>query len=280
VTVEEVSSLREATLKDVHGVILRMEAFDRALMDTAPLLEVIARHGSGLDLIDTGAARDRGITVLNAPEASRVSVAEHAIALMLALAKGLRRSSERVLEGSFSLDGIRLVELDGKALGIVGFGQVGSEVARRAQALGMLVSAYLRPGSRKNLGHLGVRRSPSLEALFSSSDFISLHVPLTAETKGMVTGDLLSIMKSTAFLINTSRGEILDQEALVQALKDGVLAGAALDVFAREPPPLDDPILTLENVILTPHSAALTEEAQKRTSLAVARGVLKVLGAL
>ncbi len=120
---------------------------------------------------------------------------------------------------------------------------------------------------------------PSLEDLFSSCDFISLHVPLTAETKDMVTGDLLSL-KRTAFLINTSRGEVLDQEALVQVLRNGVLAGAALDVFAREPPLLDDPLLTLENVILTPHSAALTEEAQKRTSFAVAHGVLEALGAL
>lgn len=262
---------------DAHGIILRGEAFPGKLMARFPDLQAIVRHGVGLDRIDVKAARKRGIRVLNTPDSSTISVAEHTVALILGLAKGLIPSDRRMRRGEFSCEGIPLVEVAGKNAGILGLGRIGMEVALRLRALGMKVQAYLRPCSRRNLERTGIEVSRSLEGVFSSADFVSVHLPLTPETRGMVGENLFERMKPTAFLVNTSRGEVLDQVSLVRALKTKCLAGAALDVYQEEPPPDGDPLLTLENVILTPHSAALTEEAEERTSNAAVEMMVEVL---
>jgi D-3-phosphoglycerate dehydrogenase len=269
----------EEKLPGTQGLIVRNQTrVDASLLSKAQGLRVIGRAGAGYDNIDVAAASRQGIVVAYSPEENAVSVAEQVFALLLALARKIPGAERSTRGGGWERKKYHGVELMGKTLGILGLGKIGFRVALRAGAFGMRVLAhdvYLSPTS------LQVTESGaalvSMHDLLAGSDFISVHLPLTAETQGMLNRGTFEKMKPTAFLINTSRGEVLVEEDLVEALTLGRLAGAALDVRAKEPPPADDPLNKQENVILTPHTAGLTVEAQEKVVAAVAEDVDRVL---
>ncbi|MDK2895233.1 MAG: D-3-phosphoglycerate dehydrogenase / 2-oxoglutarate reductase [Moorella sp. (in: firmicutes)] len=266
-------------IKGVEGVIVRTAPFTREIIAAADSLKVIARHGVGVDNIDLRAATERGILVLNTPDANAVSVAEHTLTAIGALAKRVLLMDRATRRGDWEArNEYKAVDLDGKVLGLIGMGRIGSMVARKAvAAFNMEVIAYdpyVRPEvAAKN----GVVLYEDLDRIFREADVISIHTPLTPETRGLVNGARLALMKSSAFLVNFSRGGVVDEEALYRALKDGVIAGAALDVFQEEPPSRNHPLFELDNVLLSPHSAALTEECVVRMATGAARGVVEVL---
>jgi D-3-phosphoglycerate dehydrogenase len=235
-------------------------------------LKVIARAGIGLDNVDVEAATRRGVMVLNAPQSNIVSAAEHTLALMLAQARNVPQADAALKGGEWARSRYMGVELAGKTLGLVGMGRVGGIVAQRAVAFGMRVIAYDPYVSREKAKELGVEMMPTLEALLVQSDFVSVHLPRTPETEKLIGERELSLMKEGARLVNTSRGSIIDEDALVKALKDGHLAGAALDVFVNEPVTKHD-LFEFENVVVTPHLGASTVEAQDKAGVAIAQMV-------
>ncbi|MGB9784975.1 MAG: hydroxyacid dehydrogenase [Fervidicoccaceae archaeon] len=238
-------------------------------------LKVIARAGIGTDNIDVEEAEKRGIKIVTTPEAPVASVAELTIALMFALARRLHTAFQITKEGKW--EKIEGIELRGKTLGILGFGRIGREVARLSHCLGMNIEAY--DIKRETLsGKSYVREVESLEELLGSSDFLTIHLPLTEKTRKMIGRRELSLMKEGSFLINTSRGGIIDQEALLEALKNGKLAGAAIDVLEKEPPgEVEMKLLSLPNVIATPHIGSQTREAQRRIAIELVEKVNTIL---
>lgn len=248
----------------------------KELIDLAPRLKVISRVGAGLDNIDVAYAQSKGIKVLNVEGINALSVAEHTISFILALSKNLFEFDRCVRQGNWDIRYVyKAFELEGKILGLVGFGSIGKEVTRLALALGMKVVFY--DPFIKEIGGLSVERIDDLQVLLRQSDFVSLHVPLNEDTKKMIDEDELRTMKPTAFLINVSRGLVVNNEALCKALQEKWIAGAGIDVFAEEPPPLDDPLLRLENVILTPHVAGLTKESSEKVALQAIENLIKAL---
>lgn len=265
-------------LKGCAGLIVRTSTrLGGETILAAEALEVIARTGAGVDNVDLEAATERGIPVCHTPEANTTTVAEHTLALILAVAKDLRRMDAAVRAGHWQArDAARAADLRGKTLGVVGLGRIGSEVARLGACLGMEVLGY-DPHVRRLAEGIEGRKARELAALFRDSDVVSLHVPLNEETRGLVGADLLRRMKPTAILINTSRGGVVDERALAEALAAGRPAAAGLDVFAEEPPPAESPLLALENVTVTPHAAALTAECRLRMHRQAVEGLLDVL---
>lgn len=235
-----------------------------AILSSARKLRLIGRAGSGTDNIDIGESTRRGILVVNAPGANTLSACEHTWALLLALCRKIRMADLRMRQGNFRREGLTGLELSGKRLGILGFGRVGREVARRAMSFGMRVLAYDPFIPKDQISAAGAEPATLREAL-RSSDVLSLHLALNASTRELINKKSLMLMKKGALLVNTSRGEIINEKDLVQALKNGPLAAAALDVFAQEPP-TGSPLLALENVVLTPHLGATTSEAQGRAA--------------
>ena len=241
----------------------------------AAKLKVIARAGVGVDNIDVAAATKRRIPVVNAPTASTISVAELALAHMLALARHLPQAHASLKAGKWEKKAFEGTELLGKVLGLVGSGRIGAEVAKRASAFGMRVIAYdpyLTPTMAEERGFA----LTDLESLLLQSDFVSVHAALTDETRHMLGAKQLSLLKKSAYLVNCARGEIVDEAALAAALRAGEIAGAALDVFEKEPP-TGSPILAAEPTSLTPHLGASTKEAQVRVGETVVEDVLRVL---
>ena len=239
-------------------------------------LKVIGRAGIGVDNIDVKAATLRKIPVVNAPTGSTISVAELALGHMLSLARQIPEADRSVKEGKWEKKRFEGRELHGKILGLVGSGRIGAEVSRRAQAFGMGVIAfdpYLPVPAAKERD---IRLVDSLPALLMEADFLSIHAALTPETKGMIGAKQLALMKRTAYIVNCARGEIVQEVALADALKAGTIAGAALDVYEKEPP-TGSPILAAPNTIFTPHLGASTHEAQARAGGIIADQVLKVL---
>lgn len=233
-------------------------------------LKVIGRAGSGLDNIDADAAKKAGIVVVNAPGANATSVAEHTMALILALFRNLIPVANALKNGKWEKKTYKAAELAGKTIGIVGFGNIGGKVAGMAAGSGMKVLVTTRsvtPG----------RANVSLETLLSESDVVTLHVPKSEETMHLIGAKEFSVMKKTAFLVNCSRGGVVDEGALIEALQQHRIAGAALDVFTVEPLPPDSPLLQFANVILTPHIAASSIESCERASLVVAQEVARML---
>ena len=240
--------------------------YDAEMMDHASGLRVIARTGIGYDNIDVAAATERGIAICNAPEGPTVSTAEHTIALLFTVAKRIQRNTRLLREGAridfFNAnDGI---ELNGKTLGLVGLGRIGGRVAQLARCMGMLVAAYDPFVSAKRAEELGIQLSPSLDALLESADVVSLHVPLTADTRHLIGAAAIQRMKPGAVLINCARGGLVDEAALLNALESGRLSGAGLDVFEKEPPPPDCPLLHRDDVVATPHIAPATLAGKQR----------------
>ncbi|HEY8347279.1 MAG TPA: hydroxyacid dehydrogenase [Symbiobacteriaceae bacterium] len=266
-------------IEGVEGVIVRTAPFTREIIEAARSLRVIARHGVGVDNIDVKAATEHGILVLNTPDANAVSVAEHTIVAMGSLAKRVLSMDQATRAGQWEVrNEYKAVDLEGKVLGVVGLGRIGRMVARKARAaFDMRVLGYDPYVSAEVAGQEGITLVSDLDEIFRSSDFVTLHTPLTPETKHLVNAARLALMKPTAFLLNFSRGEVVDERALYHALKSGLIAGAALDVFEQEPPAADNPLFTLPNVILSPHSAALTKECVVRMATGAAQGVVDVL---
>ncbi|MEW8959703.1 hydroxyacid dehydrogenase [Neomoorella humiferrea] len=266
-------------IKGVEGVVVRTAPFTREIIAAADSLKVIARHGVGVDNIDVRAATERGILVVNTPDANAVSVAEHTITAIGALAKRLLSMDLATRRGEWEVrNEYKAVDLDGKVLGLVGLGRIGTMVAKKAAAaFNMRVIAYdpyVRP---ETAAENNITLYSDLDRIFQEADVVSLHTPLTPETRGLVNEERLALMKASAFLINFSRGGVVDEDALYKALKNGLIAGAALDVFEEEPPPHNHPLFELDNVLLSPHSAALTKECVVRMATGAAQGVVDVL---
>jgi D-3-phosphoglycerate dehydrogenase / 2-oxoglutarate reductase len=233
---------------------------DAEVIARATRLKIIARPGTGLDNIDLRAANARGVEVVNSPEALVEAVAEHVIGLMLALARSIPAADASMKAGLWEKQRFVGVELKGKTLGIAGLGRIGRRVAEIAAAMGMSLLGYdVIEVPQETLASLGCRMV-DLDTLFASSDFITLHVPLTTETRHMVDRRRISLMKRSAALINTSRGEVIDEDALANALKAGEMGGAALDVFENEPPEAE--IVASPNLVTTPHIGGQTKDAQ------------------
>jgi D-3-phosphoglycerate dehydrogenase len=263
-----------ALLPGVDGYIAGVDAIDRAALRNADRLKVISRYGVGLDSVDLRAAAEKGIVVTCTPGANAVSVAELAVGLLLSLARQIPEGASALREGSYPrLGGI---SLEGKTVGLIGLGAIGKELTRRLRSFDCRLLAY-DPAPSRSFAETNNVELVSLDDLLSQSDFVSLHLPLLPETQGMVNRTFLAKMKMGAFLINTARGEIVEESALLEALQSGHLRGAALDVFAVEPPSRDNPLLALKQVIATPHLGSQTDSATNRMGWMALRDCLAVL---
>lgn len=245
-----------ARLSEAEVLLIRSKTkVTPELLEKAPRLKLVIRGGVGLDNVDRAACQARGVKVLNTPEASSVAVAELALALMLAIPNRLVEAHTSMKEGKWLKKELKRTELFGKTLGLLGVGRIGTEVARRAAAFGMKVLAF-----DPYLKEHPVARLVSLEDLLASSDYISLHTPLTDETRGMVNGALIARMKDGVILINTGRAKVIDEAALAEALRSGKVAAYGTDVWSSDPPPPDCPLLSAPNVLMTPHIGASSKE--------------------
>ena len=264
-------------VRDVDAIIVRSKPkVTRRVIEAAPKLKVIGRAGVGLDNIDLEAAKERGIKVVNSPRASSRSVAELAVGLMFAVARKIAFADRKMGEGVWAKKQCMGIELEGKTVGVIGFGRIGYEVAKIANALGMNVLLYDPYPNEERAKEVG-GKFVSLEELLKESDIVTLHVPLTESTRHLINEERLRLMKPTAILINAARGAVVDTEALVKALQEGWIAGAGLDVFEEEPLPADHPLTKLDNVVLTPHIGASTVEAQMRAGVQVAEQIVEIL---
>lgn len=246
------------------------------IIDKAPRLRLIVRAGSGLDNIDIVHARQKGIKVINAPDAPVDSVAELTIGLIISLARKIPLLDRHVKSGGWRETWTTGVELKGKVLGIIGFGRIGARVAVMAKAFNMRIVAYDPYIPKTKAEQIGVELVDDLSKLLKVSDFVSIHVPLTDETRNMIKSEELSSMKRGAYLVNTSRGAVVDENSLYIALTSEWLGGAALDVFTEEPPS-NRPLLKLDNVILTPHIGGSTLEAQRKIAITIAEEILSFI---
>ena len=263
---------------DCDAILARTASFPREVIEAGRKLKVIGRHGVGCDNIDVAAATERGIWVCFTPEANANSVAEYTIGMIVALARQFLPSDRAVRSGAWDKrNKLPAIDLEGKTLGLVGAGRIGSRVAKKAiYGLDMKVMVY-DPWVKELPGLPEVKMAEDAETIFRDSDFVSLHIPLNTETQGMFGKKYLDIMKPQAFLINAARGELVNEADLYVALKEKRIAGAALDVYDPEPPGDDNPLFTLDNVILSPHNAALTREAMARMAVGAAMGIDEVL---
>jgi phosphoglycerate dehydrogenase-like enzyme len=258
-------------LADADVLVARRDYVGRATLDLADRLRGIVTPGVGVEKVDVAAATERGIVVANSPGNS-VTVAESALLLMLALAKRMPMWIASARAGSEPTSGMRGIELHGKTLGVVALGRIGRLTAGLGRAFGMRVLAYDPYVDSSDLAEL-----VTLEVLLGQSDFVSLHPVLTPETFHMIDAARLALMKPTAYLINTSRGGVIDEPALIDALRQGRLAGAGLDVFETEPPAVDNPLLGMDNVIGTPHGLSHADESVRRCAAMTEENVLAIV---
>jgi D-3-phosphoglycerate dehydrogenase / 2-oxoglutarate reductase len=245
------------------------------LIERAERLKVIGRAGVGVDNVDVAAATRRGIVVANAPDSTVVSAAEQTIGLLVALARNIPQAHAALKQGRWERSRWSGVELAGKTLAVLGLGRIGQQVARRALGLGMRVVAYDPFVGEDRFREAGVERSAELKDALAAADFVTLHLPLTDQTRGLVDRDAIAQMRDGARLVNAARGALVDEGALADAIRSGKLAGAAIDVFSQEP--YTGPLLELDEVVVTPHLAASTDEAQDRAGLIVAEQVAAAL---
>lgn len=280
VDLRRVAGARRAELIEAVGaadalIVRSATKVDRGVIEAASRLKVIGRAGVGTDNIDVETARERGIEVVNTPTANIHSACEHAIALLLACARNIPAANASTKRGAWERSRFQGVEIFGKTLGVVGFGRVGQLVAERMRAFGTDVIAYDPYPNEDAARRLGVR-FVSLEELMATADFVTIHTPKTPQTAGLISSALLGGAKPGQILVNAARGGVVDEHALVDALRNGPMRAAGLDVFEQEPPE-DSPLLKLDNVVLTPHLGASTSEAQARAGTDVAEAVLAVL---
>jgi len=276
VTPDQVEGKLATQLQSADALIVRSAVqVDADLLEHARKLRVIGRAGVGVDNIDLDAATRKGIAVMNTPGANAIAVAEHALALMLAMARHISRANELMHAGKWEKKSLQGTELRGKTLGIVGLGRIGMEVARRARAFGMEIVAHDPFVSTAVAKEQGIRLA-KLEEVYAAADYLTLHVGLTPQTAGMINADSVKRMKRGVRLVNCARGELVDEAALAQAVKQGLVAGAALDVFTDEPLK-NSPLTAVENIILTPHIAGSTNEAQEAVGYQIAMQVKEYL---
>jgi D-3-phosphoglycerate dehydrogenase len=266
-----------SSVKDYHVIIVRSRTkITREVIDAAINTRIIARVGVGLDNIDLNAAETRNIRVINAAEAAMNAVAELTIGHMISLARSIPRADIETKKGNWIKKDLTGIELKGKYLGIIGVGNIGRNVGRIARALRMNLIGYdIYPINKDFIKEVGLIVT-DLNTLVESSDFITCHVPLTQETKHMFNTQLFSKMKPTAFIVNTSRGEVIDEKALYDSLISGSIAGAALDVFQMEPPH-NKMLIELPNIICTPHIGSQTREAQELASMVIAEKIIQII---
>jgi D-3-phosphoglycerate dehydrogenase len=261
-----------AVAGDYDAFIIRSRTkIDREVIDRASRLKLVARPGTGLDNVDVEHAKSKGIAIINSPESLVEGVAEHVVLLMLALSRNLVPADKSIRSGKWEKNSLMGRELKGKVLGIVGLGRIGRRIAEIAKTLGMSVLVYDVIVIPQEVLAESDAKVVTLDQVFSSSDYITLHVPMTSETAHLVNAPRLAQMKTTAFLINTSRGGVVDEQALAQALNEGRVGGAALDVFEKEPP--SGAIISAANTVLTPHIGGQTEEAQTSAIVAIGERV-------
>lgn len=265
-------------IEPYHGLVVRSETrVTAAVFAAARNLQVVGRAGVGVDNIDLQAATQAGVVVVNAPLGNTISAAEHTIGLMLALARHIPDADASLRGGEWKRSKFVGVELRGKTLGVIGLGQVGSEVARRAKGLDMEVLAYDPFVSPDRAHQLGLTLAPTLEEVIRRADFLTLHTVLTPQTRHLIGAEQLRLAKPSLRIINTARGDLIDNDALADAIDEGRIAGAALDVFPVEPPDMDARWLHHPLITVTPHLGASTAEAQERVAVDVAKQVLAVL---
>jgi D-3-phosphoglycerate dehydrogenase / 2-oxoglutarate reductase len=273
---DEETLAREA--RDCDGILVRTAVISGKVMENAPKLKVIGRHGVGVDNIDLAVATRKGIAVVNAPDSNIDSVAEHVLGMILALAKNFVKMDKEIRLGGYELrNKIIGMEIKDKTVGIIGLGNIGMAVAKKLKALDVKIIAYDPYVKPSEIMNTGMNLANSLNKIYSDSDIVTVHVPLTENTMGMIGKEEFKKMKKSAFFINTSRGQIIDEIALYEALKNGEIRAAALDVFIKEPPSMDNPLFKLENIILSPHNASLTEEAMIKMATHSAQGILDYL---
>ncbi len=265
-------------ITEAHAIIVRVGKIDRELLEQAENLMIIAKHGVGYDNIDVEAATQRKVVVINTPLANAESVAEHNLGLMLSLSKRIAVADRGIRLGKPTpRDKLVGVELKDKVLGLIGMGHVGSTLARQCQAaFKMKVIAYDPYVSKEKADQLGITKIEKLDGVLRDADYVVICVPLTKETADLIGARELDLMKSDAFLINSSRGGIVDEDALYDHLSNGKIAGAGMDVFLKEPPPQDHPLFSLDNFIGTPHIAGGTSEAMQRMATTCAEEILRV----
>jgi D-3-phosphoglycerate dehydrogenase len=266
-----------AAIPNADALIIRSATkVDKAMLQAATRLQLIGRAGVGVDNVDLDAATERGVLVMNAPDGNTVATAELAFALMLALVRQIPAAYASMQAGKWDRKTFMGTQLHGKTLGIIGFGRVGRAVAKRALAFDMDVityDPYISPEAPMAMGVAAV----SLDELFARSDFITLHAEVTDENTHMINAASIAKMKPGVRIINAARGQLIDEAALAQAIKDGKVAGAGIDVYSDEPPPKDHPLLNLPGVIHTPHLGASTVEAQDAVAVQIAQQVLNAL---
>jgi len=275
-TADTVEGRLPQELADADALIVRSAVkVNSALLEHAHKLRVIGRAGIGVDNIDLEAATRKGIAVMNTPGANAVAVAEHTFGLMLSLARHLSRANELTKSGKWEKKSLEGTELRGKTLGIVGLGRIGMEVARRARAFAMTCIAYDPFVSPEIARENGVELR-SLDEVLAASDYLSLHLALTPQTHGFVNATAIARMKKGVRIVNCARGELIDEQALVDGITSGQVGGAALDVFPQEPP-TNSPLLQLDNIVVTPHIAGSTREAQEAVGVQIAQQVKEYL---
>ena len=265
-------------MADADALIVRIAKCDAKAIEHSPKLKVIGRTGVGYDTVDVKKATERGIPVVITPGANNRSVAEHAVAMMFALSKNLIEGDVETRKGNWEIRGNhKAFELEGKTVGVIGLGAIGRETAKICQGVGMKLAGYDPFLSQDKIEALGAKYYADYEELLKDSDVVTIHVPLTNETKDMIGAKQFAMMKKTAIVVNCSRGGIINEADLVNALKNGDIAGAGTDVFCEEPVKPDYPLLHCPNLIVSPHSAAQTREAVIKMALMCVKGCTEIL---
>nr|WP_300311614.1 hydroxyacid dehydrogenase [Halomonas sp.] len=262
---------------DPVGIVSRMGQFGAEAIAAGRSLKVISKHGAGVDNIDVNAATQHGIQVIRAAGGNAVSVAEHAVALMFATVKQLLPLDAGMREGRWEKAGFLGRELAGMRLGLIGAGAIASSVVKLVQGLGLDVSIYDPYAPSEAISALGARHVEDIETLLSQSDILSLHCPLTESNAHLLNAETLALMPAGSYIINTSRGGLIDEKALLAALESGHIAGAGLDTFEQEPPSGINPLSQSSRVILTPHIAGVTQEAGTRVGVLAVNGIVDFL---
>ena len=264
-------------MADADALIVRIARCDGHAIENSPNLKVIGRTGVGYDTVDVAKATELGIPVVITPGANNRSVAEHAVAMMFALSKNLVEAQNEMCAGNWEIRGARKAfELEGKTVGVIGMGAIGRETAKICQGCGMKIAGYDPFLSRECIESMGAEYYADYEDLLKEADIVTIHVPLTDGTRDMISMKQLKLMKKTALIVNCSRGGIVNERDLVEALKAGIIAGAGTDVFCNEPPKTDDPLLNCPNLLVSPHSAAQTREAVIKMAQMCVNGCLAV----
>lgn len=265
-------------LRDADAFILRIGKIDRKAIEQCPNLKVITRPGVGYDSVDAQAATERGIPVVLVPSANARAVAEHTVAMMMACSKSLVEYTVETRKGNFNIrNNYTAVDIYNKMIVLLGFGNIGRQVAKMCSGLEMKIGVYDPFVKREAVEAMGYTYFDTLLEAVAAGDYVSLHMPSMPSTRGMISTEQFAAMKPTAFFLNAARGDVVDEAAMIQALEEGRIAGAGLDVLVEEPMPADHPLMKLPNVVITPHSAAQTQETVSKLVTLAAEGTLAVL---